>query len=321
MTPRRPLLLALPLLLARSQAARAGAGDTPKSVRVTYVSAPFNVPANVMRANGYLTEAFATQGITVESPVIISGAAQVQAIAAGAIDIASVLGDASAILGRANGVDLKVVAAFSRSPRAFVIMARADGPASIAALKGRRVAGPKGTALQQLLAAALLTNGLRLADVEYLNMDLAASRAALLAGHIDAATLAGNDALAVEAAGGRVVASGEGLIAPTLVIAVRGAFLREQPDLVRTYLAAQRRALDFMQAEPNRALAIAAAAQKITLAEARRMRPWYDFSPAITDQDVRNMAATQAFMVQAGMLQKTIDIRTDLIDPSAFSAP
>jgi sulfonate transport system substrate-binding protein len=315
MIARRSLLRALPLTLL---AAHAGADDTPKTVRVTYVSAPFNVPANVMRANGYLTEAFAARGIAVESPVITSGAAQIQAIAAGAIDIASVLGDASAILGRANGVDLKVVAAFSRSPRAFVIMAGRDGPADIAALKGRRVAGPKGTALQQLLAAALAAQGMRLADIDYINMDLAAARAALLAGHVDAATLAGNDALATEAAGGRILASGEGLIAPTLVIAASGPFLRQHPDLVRTYLAAQRRALDFMAAEPARALAIAAAEQKIPLADAERMRPWFNFSPVITEQDVRNMEATQAFMVQAGMLQKTIDIRTDLVNPSVF---
>jgi sulfonate transport system substrate-binding protein len=313
---RRHLLLALPLALP---AAAASAGDTPKTVRVTYVSAPFNVPANVMRANGTLTEAFAARGIAVESPVITSGAAQIQAIAAGAIDIASVLGDASAILGRANGVDLKVVAAFSRSPRAFVIMARPDGPAGIAALKGRKVAGPKGTALQQLLAAALAAQDLRLADVDYMNMDLAAARAALLAGHIDAATLAGNDALAAEAAGCRVLATGEGLIAPTLVIAARGDFLRRHPDLVRTYLAAQRQALDIMRTDPERALAIAAKEQKITLADARRMYPWFDFSPTLTDRDVRNMEATQAFMVQAGMLQKTIDIRTELIDGSALS--
>src|SRR4051794_38383057 len=123
-------------------------------------------------------------------PVITSGAAQVQAIAAGAVDIASVLGNSSAILGRANGVDLKVVAAFSRSPRAFAILVGADGPADVPALKGRRVAGPKGTVLHQLLAAALAEHGLRLADVDQLNMDLASARAALLAGHVDAALLA-----------------------------------------------------------------------------------------------------------------------------------
>lgn len=309
--PRRSLLLGA-VGLAGLAATRARAA-MPRSVRITYVTAPFNVPAIVMRANGYLQEAFGPLGVAVESPVITSGAAQFQAIAAGAVDIASVLGDTSAILGRANGVDLKVVAAFSRSPRAFAIMIRADGPASLEALRGKKVGGPKGTTLNQVLAAALASRKMRLADVNYLNMDLSAARAALLSGQIDAATLAGADAMAVSAAGGRVLTTAEGLTAPMSLIAVRGAFLAEQPDLVRRYLGAHARALAFLQAQPERALEIAAAEQKLALEDARTMWPWYDFSPTIGEADVRNLEACQAFLVEAGMLQKTIDIRADLL--------
>lgn len=315
----KPTSLALALGLALAPvlaAAPAAAGDAPEAVRITYVASPFNVPSIVMREKGFLAEAFAAEGIAVESPEITSGAAQVQAIAAGAVDIASVMGSTSAILGAANGVDVKVVAAYSRSPKAFFVMAGADGPQTIEALKGRKVAGPKGTTLNQLLAAALASKGMTLADVEYVNMDLPSARAALLAGQVDAATLAGNNALAVEAAGGRVVASGEGLIAPTAVIAVRGAFLKEHPELVALYLEAHRKALAFVAAHPEEALEIAARDQKISLADARKQFPWYDFSPELTDADIANLAADQAFMVEAGMLAKTIDIRADLVAPA-----
>jgi sulfonate transport system substrate-binding protein len=311
MARRRFLWLAAAVGLAGATRVRAAA--LPRSVRITYVASPFNVPAIVMRANGYLEQAFAPLGIRLEAPVINSGATQFQAIAAGAIDIASVLGDTSAILGRANGVDLRVVAAFSRSPKAFAIMTRADGPSSIEDLKGKRVGGPKGTTLERLLAAALATRQLRLSDVSYFNMDLSAARAALLAGSIDAATLAGADAMAVTAAGGRTLLTAEGLMSPMTLIAVRGGFLAEQPDLVARYLAAHHRALDFMRTDPEQALAIAAAEQKLSLADARTMWPWYDFSPTITDTDVRNLQACQDFLVQSGMLRNTIDIRRDLL--------
>ena len=300
--------------------ALAGTATLPRSVRITYVSAPFNVPAIVMRANGYLEQAFAPLGIAVESPVITSGAAQFQAIAADAIDIASVLGDTSAILGRANGVDLRVVSAFSRSPKAFAIMTRADGPASIEWLKGRKVGGPKGTTLNQLLAAALASRGMRLADVDYLNMELPAARVALLAGEIDAATLAGADALLVTHAGGLTLATGEGLMSPMSVIAARGAFLTAFPDLMGRYLEAHRRALEFMRAQPGQALAIAAKEQRMSLEDARTMLPWYHFTPTISNADIRNLEACQDFLVRAGMLQKTIDIRADLLAPMALPA-
>ncbi|MDQ2082857.1 NrtA/SsuA/CpmA family ABC transporter substrate-binding protein [Xanthobacteraceae bacterium Astr-EGSB] len=314
----KTLLRSALLGLAVAVAATSAPAQTLSTLRVTYVAAPFNVPSIVMRAKGYLDEAFKPLGIKIESPEITSGAHQMQALAAGEIHIASVLGGSSAILGRANGIDVKVIAAYSRSPKAFMILTRADGPADVKALKGKTVAGPKGTTLHQLLAAALAKNGMRLADIEHINMDLPAARAALIAGKVDAATLAGNNALAVEKAGGRALATGAGLIEPTTVIAVRGDLIDKRPDVVAAYLSAHRKALAFMKSNPDEALALAAAEQKIDLADARTMMTYYDFSLRFTDRDVANLAADQEFMVEAGMLKTRIDIGRDLIAPGAF---
>jgi sulfonate transport system substrate-binding protein len=294
--------------------------STPKSVRVTYVTAPFNVPTIIARKRGILDKAFRDDGIQVEHPEITSGAQQIQAIAAGAVDIASVLGGASAILGRVNGVPVKVVGAFSRSAKAFTIMARADGPASIEALKGKRIGGPVGTTLNQLLAAALVSKGLKLGDVQYINMDLPTARAALLAGSIDAATLAGNHMFVVESAGGRVIVTGEGLIEPTTVIAAREGFLEQYPKLVERYLDVHRQALAFLKQAPDQALSIAAEEQKIGLPEARRMLPWYDFSPRITERDMANLEIDQRFMLENKMIPRAIDLKRELIHPMAFAA-
>ena len=297
------------------------AAEKPEAVRITYVAAPFNVPSIVMREKGFLDEAFAAHGIKVESPEITSGAQQTQAIAAGEIDIASVLGGTSAILAKANGVDLKVIAAYARSPRAYALMTRADGPATLADLKGKKIAGPKGTVLNQLLVAALASQKLTLNDVEYINMDLPAARAALLAGQVDVATLAGANVTQVEKAGGRALTSGDGLIKPTTVIGARTAFAEQHPDLLAAYFEAHGKALDFMAKNPEEALEIAAKEQKISIEDARAQLPLYDFTPAMTEADVANLADDQSFMVEAGMLQKAkaIDIKTSLIAPSAFT--
>jgi sulfonate transport system substrate-binding protein len=240
-----------------------------------------------------------------------------QALAAGEIHIASVLGGSSAILGKANGIDVKVIAAYSRSPKAYMILAMPNGPADIKSLKGKTVAGPKGTVLHQLLAAALAKNGLRLSDVDHVNMDLPSARAALLAGKVDAATLAGNNALAIEKANGKLLASGDGLLEPTTVIGVRGDLIDKNPQIVAAYLAAHRKALAFMKANPEEALKIAAADQKIDLEDARKMMTYYDFALRVTDRDIANLGADQDFMVEAGMLKTKIDIAKDLISPAA----
>ncbi len=308
--------LALALVLPT---APVGAAEKLDKFAVTYVSAPFNVPSIVMRAKGFLDEAFAPFGVKPAAPEITSGAQQIQALAAGEVQIASVLGGSSAILGKANGVDVAVIGVYSRSPAAFMIMAGPGGPKTIAELKGRKVAGPKGTVLHQLLAAALKKDGLKLADVDHVSMDLPSARAALLAGKVDAALLAGNNALAVTAAGGHTIADGRGLIEGTTLIGVRGDLLRDRPDVVKAYLEAHRRALAFMKEKPEEALALAAAEQKVSLDDARRMLGWYDFSPKATDRDVANLGADQDFMIDAGMLQKRIDIGKDLFAPIAFA--
>ncbi len=313
---RRSALLGAAAVLA-APAVRA---QSPRTIRVTYVSSPFNVPAFVMKQRRMLETAFGADGIAVEQPEITSGAQQIQAVAAGAIDICSVLGDSSAILGRANGVPLTVMAAFSRSPKAFFIMTMANGPRGIEDLRGKRIAGPTGTTLHQLLALALTAKGMRLADVQHINMDLAAARAALLSGAVDAATLASNHVLAVEAAGGRSIANAEGLFVPMSVVAVRNAFLAQHPQLVERYLAAQREALAFMAREPQQALALASAEQRISVEDGARMLPWYDFDMRLTGRDVENMEANQRFLIENGMLNRRVDIRRDLVHPNALAA-
>lgn len=309
------------MLTATMLTTSALAADKPETVRITYVSAPFNVPSIVMREKGFLDEAFAAHNVKVENPEITSGAQQTQAIAAGAIDIASVLGGTSAILAKANGVDLKVIAAYARSPKAYFLMTQENGPATIADLKGKKIAGPKGTVLNQLLVSALASQDLTLDDVEYINMDLPAARAALISGQVDVATLAGNNAVLVEQAGGKALTSGEGFIKPTTVISARADFIEQHPELVKAYFDAHYKALDFMAQHPEEALEIAANEQKISLDEAKKQMPLYDFTPVITDEDVTNLNEDQAFMVEAGMLQKdnVIDIKGELIAPDAFT--
>ncbi|MEN3931140.1 aliphatic sulfonate ABC transporter substrate-binding protein [Microvirga sp. W0021] len=311
------ILVALTAIIASTMPL--SAAEKLNKIGITYVSSPFNVPSIVMRAKGFLDDEFKALNIKVESPEITSGAKQIQALAAGEIQIASVLGGASAILGSANGVDVKIIAVYSRSPKAFFIMTGKDGSTDIKSLKGKSVAGPKGTTLHQLLASALAKNGMKLSDINHVNMDLPAARAALLAGKVDAATLAGNNALAVEEAGGKILVSGEDYIQPTTVIAVRGDLIKNHPEVVKAYLSAHKKALTFMKEHSDEALKLAADEQKISFADAKRMLEWYDFSIRMNDADVANLEADQDFMLESDMLKKKIDIRAQLIDPSAFT--
>ncbi len=243
------------------------AADKPKTVRITYVTAPFNLTSIVMREKGFLDEAFAPFGIKVDSPEITSGAQQTQAIAA----VRSTSPACSAAPRRSSPRQRRAPQGgrrYARSPKAYFLMTRADGPARLADLKGKKIAGPKGTVLNQLLVAALASQKLTLADVEYINMDLPAARAALLAGQVDVATLAGAN----------VTWSKRPADARSPAARADQADDRDRrphglpgaaSDLVAAYFAAHRKALDFMARNPDEALAIASKEQKISLEDAR----------------------------------------------------
>ena len=91
-----------------------------------------------------------------------------------------VINTTSVLLAAAGGNELKIVSGFSRPTGLFAIVVKDPAIRSIADLKGRKVAGPKGTVLHQLLAAALDRSGLSMGDVDFLQMDIPAARTALL---------------------------------------------------------------------------------------------------------------------------------------------
>jgi len=281
-------------------------------ISITYVKLPLNVPAMVAKRLGLFEKEFGPDGIAIERPELTAGPKQTEAMAAGSVQFASVLSSDSAILARANGVDLKVISVFSRAPKAFNVMTRNPAIKGVADLKDKTVAGPKGSLLNQLLFAALKKEGLRPADVKYVNMAGVQAQAALLSSSVDAALIAGPAQIKAEASGARVIANGEGLVKGLILTAVSGQFLKNHPDLVKRYLNVHEQALEYLKTRPDEAIRLVAEETEIGEADVRRMLPWYDFDPKITDSDLADMKATQAFLQENEMLTNTIDMK-DLI--------
>jgi len=282
--------------------------DKPKTVNITYVKAPLNIPSILEKQQQLFEEEFKKDGIGVNLPEITVGPKQTEAMASGSVDFAHCLGGASAILAAANGVDLKIIGIYSRAPKAFVVLAKSDSIKTLADLKGKKVAGPKGTVLHQLLLAGLGKQGLKADDIQLVTMDIAAAVAALMNGSVDAALAAGPDVLRAEQAGARVIATGEGLVEATIVTAVRGEFLGKYPELVKRFVAVHRSGLDKMKKDPEAAFRMTASETGLPLEAVKLMAPWYDFDFAIRPSDIQELKKTQDFLVQNGMLNKTVDV-------------
>jgi len=281
-------------------------------ISITYVKLPLNVPAILAKRLGLFEKEFGPDGISIDRPELTAGPRQTEAMAAGSVQFASVLSTDSAVLARANGVDLKVISVFSRAPGGYNLMARNPSIKKVSDLKGKTVAGPKGSLLNQLLFAALKKEGLKPADVKYVNMAGVQAQAALISGSVDAALIAGPALIKAEASGARVIANGEGLVRGLIVVAVSGPFLKNHPDLVKRYLKVHDQSLQYFKNHPDESVKLVAEETEISQVDVRRMLPWYDFDPRITDADIADMAATQTFLRENEMLTNTLDIK-DLI--------
>ena len=281
-----------------------------KELKVTYVKQPLNIPSIVDKANQTIVKGFEKDGTKVTFPEISSGAKQTEALAAGSLDIASCLGGTSAILAASNGADVKVVGIYSRAPKAFNIMVKNPAIKTAADLKGKRVVGPKGTILHQILAAALVKEKLSLKDVEFRSIGIPAAVNALLAGEADAALVAGADVLRAQRAGARILANGEGLVNATIVIGVSGKFLKEHPETVKKYMALHQESIDFMKKNQDKAFEFTAKETGLSPEDVKLMAPWYDFSTSITAKDLKDLEETQEFLLANDMQKKKIDIKS-----------
>lgn len=288
------------------------AAEPVEEINISYVKLPLNVPSIIEKKKSLFEKEFNPDGIEVEFPEITQGSKMTQALAAGSLDFCNALGGTSLILAAANGVDIKMIGVYSRAPRAFTIMAEDSAIKSTADLKGKKVVGPKGTILHQLLLASLVENDLNISDVEFANLGIGRGVSALLAGSADAALVAGPAVPQALDNGAHIIESGEGLLDATIVIAVSGSFLDKHPELVDRYLKVHQQSLEFMEENPEKTFELAAEETGISKESVKQMYEWYDFNPEITESDIKELEKTQQFLIDNNMLNQSVEIE-DLI--------
>lgn len=288
--------------------------DTQGTICVTYVKSPLNVPSIVEKEKEIFAETFGREGWETAYSDLTTGPEQTQALASGDIQFLNAVGATSVILSASNGADIKIISMYSRSPKAFKLFSGDDTITSPEGLKGKKVAGPKGTILHELLVAYLKSAGMAEDDIEFIAMGIPESQAALAGGSVDAALLAGPTAYTMEKDGFHVVTDGEGLTDATIVTATSQKFYEEHPELVSAFLEAQREVLNFMDTSYEEAVAMTAKETELSEEAVKEMYELYDFNMEITDSDIKAMEETEQFMLDTGMIENEVDIQGVLLN-------
>lgn len=280
----------------------------------TYVESPLNVPSIVEKTDSYFATAYGAKGLDVEYADLTSGADQTAALASGDVQILNAVGGTSVILSAANGADIKIISMYSTSPKAFRLFTKDEAITSPEDLRGKTIAGPKGTILHELLVAYLATGGMTLDDVDFVEMGIPEGMAALDGGSVDAALLAGPVAYKAEKAGMHMVTDGEGLVDATIVTATSQQFYDENPELVELFVEVQNSILDFIESSHDEAMAMAVEATGLEPAAVEDMYKLYDFHSEITDADLEGLQKTADFMLASGLIENAVDVKTLPLD-------
>ena len=281
-------------------------GLAKESLKISGWTRPFNLPVMIELADGSYERAFGEFDISVVD--MRSGPNLMAAMEAGEADIVQGIGDAAFLVAASSGVGAKILAVNSRSPKSFAVVSNNPDVKDIAGLKGRSVAGLRGSVVHQVFAEALAENGMSEADVEFYPMPLANAASTLLAGKCDAALLVGGDIPRVVKAGGTVLADGEGRVRGLSFVVAKTSFLESHPDLPARFTSMRRETLNRIASDRESAIKIAAADTKQNPADIEPMMPWYDFDCDVTGDDLDSMRKTKKYLIDNKIIRNDIDL-------------
>ncbi|MCP3417833.1 aliphatic sulfonate ABC transporter substrate-binding protein [Bradyrhizobium brasilense] len=212
----------------------ARAADALKEIRIDW--ATYNPVSMVLKQKGLLEKEFAKDGISIVWVQSAGSNKALEFLNAGSIDLGSTAGSA-ALVAKINGNPIKSIYVYSRPEWTALVTTKDSKIASVADLKGKRVAVTRGTDPHIFLVRALLGAGLTEKDITPVLLQHADGKTALIRGDVDA--WAGLDPMMAQAE----VEDGAKLFyrkaeANTWgILNVREEFLKAHPDIVRRVLA------------------------------------------------------------------------------------
>ena len=159
------------------------AADTPTEIRLDY--ATYNLSSLVLKKQGWLEQEFGKDNIKITWLFSAGSNKANEYISSNSADLASTAG-AAALLARTNGVPLKTVYVYSKPEWTALVVPGNSTAASVADLKGKKIAVTRGTDPFFFLLRSLKEAGLSQSDVEIVNLQHGDGRLALQKGDVDA---------------------------------------------------------------------------------------------------------------------------------------
>jgi sulfonate transport system substrate-binding protein len=306
---RRAFVAAIAILAMAPAGAQAT--DAVSEIRVDW--ATYNPVSLILKQKGMLEKEFAKDGIRIVWVQSAGSNKALEYLNAGSIDFGSTAGSA-ALVARINGNPIKSIYVFSRPEWTALVTTKDSKIATVADLKGKRVAVTRGTDPHIFLVRALLGAGLSEKDITPVLLQHADGKTALIRGDVDA--WAGLDPMMAQAE----IEDGAKLFfrkpdANTWgILNVREQFLKDNPQIVQRVLATYEEARKYSLAnydELKKSLVTATKLPDEVADKQLKERTDLSYSRIGAPQRESILAAGLALQ-QAGVIDAKVDVKASL---------
>jgi sulfonate transport system substrate-binding protein len=307
----RSAVLAAVIAILAMGLAGARATDAVSEIRVDW--ATYNPVSLILKQKGMLEKEFAKDGIRIVWVQSAGSNKALEYLNAGSIDFGSTAGSA-ALVARINGNPIKSIYVYSRPEWTALVTTKDSKIATVADLKGKRVAVTRGTDPHIFLVRALLGAGLSEKDITPVLLQHADGKTALIRGDVDA--WAGLDPMMAQAE----IEDGAKLFfrkpdANTWgILNVREQFLKDNPQIVQRVLATYEEARKYSLAnydELKKSLVTATKLPDEVADKQLRERTDLSYSRIGAPQRESILAAGLALQ-QAGVIDAKVDVKASL---------
>ncbi|KAF0219120.1 MAG: sulfonate transport system substrate-binding [Geobacteraceae bacterium] len=280
-------------------------------IRIATQPSPFCASILIAKHKGWLEEELAKVGAkpAIKWTSFAAGPPMNESFAAGQQDI-GILGDTPAIIGKAAGIDTRIIGITASGPRSLaVIVPTKSGIKSPRELKGKKVGVVKGSYAHHLLVLVLQKGGLTTNDIELINLSQADIATAITSGNIDAAAVWEPLITKLESQGAvRVLADGTGIKKGVLVIVASNDFVTRNREQTKAFIRAYQRGAKFIKANPKEAARLTAADFNLPPEQLVKVLAKLDFHPAIQADDIEELKKSEAFMRSASLIKAPVSI-------------
>jgi sulfonate transport system substrate-binding protein len=307
------LALLFASLAACGAAAPAATGPAkPAEIRLDY--AYYNPSSLVLRKFGWLEEELKDEGITVTWVLSAGSNKANEYLRSDAVDFGSTAG-AAALLAKANDSPIETVYIYSKPEWTALVVAKDSPIATVADLRGKKIAATKGTDPYFFLLRSLDEAGVSTSEVEIVNLQHADGKVALERGDVDA--WAGLDPHMAQTE----LEQGSKLIYRNIdfnsygFLNARSEFLSAHPTYARLVLESYERARRWILENPDEAAQILADEAKLSLPVARQElfeRTVLDMSPVPGAEQAEVLKAIIPIFIAENQVKPGTDVEAVL---------